>query len=218
MIPNLGLRLVFPSSQARSLVLAVTNPLFHATVLPRGGGVVLTAGGGFHHHYCTNVFAALGAYRVSLFVCTAYAPHRYTSDLLFVMPRAPGPPPVVRHAPWAALAARLAWTRPRVHPIRKRAAAQWAVGQVALDVRSRVAAGAHEVFTVRIRTQSRQIRILGLALYAGRPWRVLRSHFYCSAPAGTAVRCVVIAPRGRPPVGHWHMVLAASGGSLRVSW
>ena len=219
MIPNLGLRLVFPAALARAVVLAVTNPLFRATMLPRAGGIVLVTRGGFHHRYCTNVFVSLVRFHVSILVCTANVSAHYVSDLLFVAPK-----PAIRRMRrrptrlWAPLLARLLCASPRRHPIRKRVVLHVAAETIALEVRERLGVGTHALFVARIRAQPRAVRVLGLALYANRPWRIRSTNFQCSARQGRDVGCVVVAARVAMPVTRWHMVLVTEDGSVSISW
>lgn len=219
MIPNLGLRLVFPPALSAALVLAVTNPLFRATVLPRAGGVVLTARGGFRHRYCGNVFAALSRFRVSLLVCTGDRARPYASDLIFVAPAAPPAPPVARRvSPWVALATRLLCARPRRRLIRKRATRRMGAETVTLAVRSQIAIGARDLLAVRVRTTPRPLPVLGLAVYTGHPWHARRVRFHCDARSGLSADCMVVGDRPHRPVHRWHMVLVTADGDVRVSW
>ncbi|MDA8391018.1 MAG: hypothetical protein M0Z76_09870 [Gammaproteobacteria bacterium] len=219
MIPNLGLRLVFPPAWTGALVLAVTNPLFRATALPRAGGVVLTARGGFHHRYCGNVFAALHRFRVSLLVCTSDAVRHYASDLIFVAPpTGPAPRAVRRTSPWAAWATRLLCARPRRRVIRKRAMRWMGAEAVTLEVRSQTVIGGQELLAARVRASPRPVRILGLAVYDGRPWRARAARFHCEASRDPYTDCMVVARRPHRPVRRWHMVLVTGRGSVRVSW
>lgn len=220
-IPDLGVRLLFPPSLAARLTLTVTNPLFHVTMLPHGHGVVLTVVRGMTRRYCGNVFAGAGDFAVSLLVCTAQRTHAAISDIIFTAPSSPSPPPPpMRPPPWPGLVAQMAFGHLPVVMIRRQLRLGTHAGAGMIAIRRFVLTRTSAVLGVRVTDLGGHNAVLGLVLYRGRRQRhSWRSRFRCR-PGGHAhvERCAVVVPRPHHAVGRWHLVIMTVHGTVQAAW
>lgn len=220
-VPNLGVRLLFPPRLASRLTLTVTNPLFHVTILPRDHGVVLTVVRGARHRYCGNVFAGAGPFAVSLLVCTARRARAMVSDLVFTEPPPPLPPPRPRSPrPWQRLVAQLAFGHLPVVMIRRQLPLDFGTARGMVAIRRFVLTPTAAVLGVRVVGTLDRHTILGLALYRGHgPRRSLASRFACrSGERAQVLRCAVMVARPHHAVGRWHLVVITAHGTAQIAW
>ncbi|MHB1566383.1 MAG: hypothetical protein ACYCXG_06660 [Acidiferrobacter sp.] len=221
-VPNLGVRLLFPPRLASRLTLTVTNPLFHVTMLPRDHGVVLTVVRGVRHRYCGNVFAGTGRFAVSLLICTARRARATVSDLVFTEPPPPLPPPPRPRSPrpWRGLVAQLAFGHLPVVMIRRQLRLGSGAVRGMVAIRRFVLTPTAAVLGVRVVGALDRDAILGLALYRGHgPRRALASRFACRpGKRAQVLRCAVIVARPHHAVGRWHLVVITVHGTAQIAW
>lgn len=221
-VPNLGLRLLFPRALAGSLHFAITNPYFQAVHLGLSG-ILITAVRGAHHRYCGNMFLGVGPYAVSLLVCTTRLGDDYTSDVVFtVPPRPPAPPapPRVRLSPW-----RRAWAYAAFAPIRR--------SRIRKERQAHAGRKAVRVWVRRFLVMPK-LAILGFALssagtggplcegvqlYRGHhKWRRVPGRLACTAPVAGHQNCALAITPPSQPVARWHLLVTTIAGLVRVSW
>lgn len=224
-VPNLGLRLIFPQSYASLLTFAVTNPIFKATRLGPTS-LLLTVAHGLSHRYCGDVFIGAGRLSASVLVCTSDQAHGYVSDIIFIRPRPksltkPSGPQAPRPPVWRRILAYVAFGHNHHEDIKKR------------QVLSR-AGITHTVFVSRF-LFTRHHAVLGFAvtapkegripvsdavLYRGqKTWRRVPGTVVCSAVGRRhEVRCALVIVRPRSAVSRWHLVLMLGSGAMRLSW
>ncbi len=219
-VPNLGLRLLFPRRDARELMFAVTNPVFKVVRLG-ASGLLLSVVRGSHRRYCGNVFIGLARAAVSLLVCTSDSGRHYASDIVFAPPR-----PVVRHP----------LPQPKRHRFWRRVAAAVAFGGAGttIDKRRALVRRGHRLvllvhrflytphhavlgFALKARNP-RNARVVTAALYSGRPpWRHPGERLSC-VRARRDTRCALACLRQKAPVRRWRLVVVGALGPVEVSW
>lgn len=221
-VPNLGLRLIFPQSYGARLTFAVTNPVFKATRLGPTS-LLLTVAHGLSHRYCGDVFVSAGRLSASVLVCTSGKAQDYVSDIIFVRPplKPLATPPRPRPPVWRRVLADVAFGHNSRKEIKKRQV--FTRGDL-----SRTVSVSRFLFTPRRAvlgfaiTAPRKGGILvgDAALYRGRKtWRRIPGTAVCAAVAGGhETRCALVIARPRSPVSRWHLVVMLASGAVRLSW
>lgn len=221
-VPDLGLRLLFPRRDAGSLGFAVTNPLFKAVRLGPSG-LLLTVARGSHSRYCGNVFINDARFAVSLLICTTMTGRHYTSDILFRSPVPPKAPVVAPARPplWRPLVALFAFGHNRHLTIEKRAVLKKGPWRIVVSVSRFLVDQRTAVLGFSLRNRHGKAPFVSqAALYQGRThWRVIASHLACRAVvARPQVRCALVIARPVGAISRWHLVVVTSAGTARVSW
>ncbi len=220
-VPDLGLRLVFPSG-APAARFALTNPLFSAARLGRRA-ILITVARGMARRYCGNAYMDWEGYFVSLLVCTSAHGRHYTSDILFRRPSVPRPPVAVRprpRSPWAAAWAYAAFGPvPRI-AIRKRVALKRGARTVVLSVRRMLLMPRTAVLGFALAGDAGPGPVDGAILYRGRgKWREVPTMLSCRASAAAGgVACALSLAPPKDPVRRWHLVVMTALGAARLSW
>jgi len=218
-VPNLGLRLLFPKDVGGSLTYAVTNPIFKPLRLGPSA-LLLTVNRGAHARYCGNVFINMQHYAVSLLVCTSMHGRRYTSDIIFKAPIAAAVPVLMqkKHSPWRAIAADLAFGDIPRTAIRKRADVGRGAGHVVLLVRRWAHTAKGAVLGFEVSSSPKHPLSIGRALlYRGqKTWRMVASNLACTTEA--AIRCALVTQSPLSHVRRLHLVVVTSLGTVRASW
>lgn len=223
-VPNLGLRLLFPKSVSADFAFALTNPLFVATRLGPHG-LLLTVARGSHRRYCGNVFMSLGSYSVSLLLCTSNDAVHYASDIVFAAPPAKrGPrltPSKGRPPLWRRMVADIAYGQNHTADIRKRVRLVRGSQSRVLYVRRFVFTAHHAVLGfVLARPQTKAPQVRAASLFVGRAkWWPVLSHMACRANKNRhKTRCALVLRRPQALVRRWHLVVLTSLGAARISW
>ncbi|MHB1511690.1 MAG: hypothetical protein ACYCTF_10280 [Acidiferrobacter sp.] len=221
-VPDLGLRLVFPSG-AQGVRFAITNPVFSAARLGRRA-ILITVARGLTRRYCGNAYMDWNGFFVSLLVCTSARGRRYTSDILFRRPKASTPPVTPRPTPPSAWAIAMAYAAfgpvPQV-AIRKRVVLKQGTRVAVLRVRRMWLLPGRAILGFALsRSGGRPEALDSAVLYRGRSqWRQVPTTLTCvtSAAAG-GVACALALARPKGPVRRWHLVVMTGLGPARLSW
>ncbi len=224
-VPNLGLRLMFPQSYGARLTFAVTNPLFKATRLGPTS-LLLTVARGLSHRYCGDVFVGAGRSSASILVCTSGRAQDYVSDIIFVRPplkplarlsaiRPPRPPV------WRKVLANVAFGHNPHEDIKKRQVLTRGDLSSTVSVSRFLFANRHAVLGFAV-TASRKSALLvsDAALYRGRKtWRRIPGAVVCTVVRGVhETRCALVIARPKSAVSRWHLVVMLGSGATRLSW
>ncbi len=221
-VPNLGLRLVFPHG-AQAARFAITNPVFSAARLGRRA-ILITVAHGLARRYCGNAYMDWQGFYVSLLVCTSARGRRYTSDILFRRPKTLKPPMVSRPtppSPWAMAMAYAAFGPvPRV-TIRKRVVLRQGARVAVLRVRRMWLLPRRVILGFALsQTSGLPDAVDSAVLYRGRRrWRQVPAALSCvtsAAASGRACALALVRPQG--PVRRWHLVVMTTLGPARLSW
>ncbi len=224
-VPNLGLRLIFPQAYAATLTFAVTNPLFKATRLGPTS-FLLTVAHGLSHRYCGDVFIGAGSLSASVLVCTSDQAHGYASDIIFVRPppksfakpsgtQAPHPPV------WRRVLAAVAFGNNHHKAIKKRLVLSRGNISDTLSVSRFLFAGRHAVLGFALTTsQKGRIFVRDAALFRGRKtWRRVAGTVVCTSFERLhETRCALVLARPRSAVSRWHLIVMVPSGAMRLSW
>ena len=220
-VPDLGLRLVFPSS-AQAIRFALTNPLFSAARLGRRA-ILITVTRGMARRYCGNAYMDWEDYFVSLLVCTSARGRHYTSDILFRRPRVPEAPTAAQprpRSPWAAAWAYAAFGPVSRITIRKRVVLRQGANTVVLSVRRMLLMPRAAVLGFALSGTVGPGPVHDAVLYRGRgKWLQVPTVPSCivsAAAKGVACALSLAPPRG--PVRRWHLVVMTALGPARLSW
>ncbi|HUW97650.1 MAG TPA: hypothetical protein VMV40_02250 [Acidiferrobacter sp.] len=224
LIPNLGLRLIFPRADAGALTFALTNPFFKATRVG-AAGILITVPGAPHGRYCSNLFIGLRWRAISLLVCTTTATGHYASDIVFVAPppAAPEPSAPIAKAPpaWAQALADIAFGGNPEEDIKIRVRLPRAGQSDSVYVSRFVLTPTHAVLGFAISgPKGDAISVSRALLYRGRSdWRRVGGVLACdSNDAAHETRCALVVARPDVAVSRWHLVIVTSFGTTRVSW
>lgn len=225
LVPNLGLRLIFPRAYAATLTFAVTNSLFKSTRLGPNS-LLLTVAHGLSHRYCGDVFISAGPLSASVLVCTSDEPRGYASDIIFVRPPPkPGAKRPARQAlpvpVWRRVLASVAFGQNPHEDIKKQAVLSRADISDTVSVSRFILTHRHAVLGFAVTTsQKGRMPVARAALYRGRKtWRRVAGVSVCrpsGRPEGT--RCALIVARPKTAVSRWHLVVMVSSGVMRLSW
>jgi hypothetical protein len=222
-VPDLGLRLVFPKAYGRALGFAVTNPLFKAVRLGPSA-LLLTVARGSHSRYCGNVFINARRYAVSLLVCTSLTGRHYTSDILFKSPvrLKPLPPLMVPPPLWRPVVGPLAFGHNAQVVIEKQRSINHGPATVVLFVRRFLLLGRQAILGFGVRGAKHRVpHVAHAALYQGRKaWRRVPAHWTCAvrSPSGQVACGLTVAAGALAGVSRWHLIVVTSTGTLKVSW
>lgn len=224
-VPNLGLRLIFPESYAALLTFAVTNPIFKAIRLGPTS-VLLTVAHGLSHRYCGDVFIGAGRLSASVLVCTSDQAQGYVSDIIFVRPRPkslakPTRPEAPRPPVWRRILAYVAFGDDHREDIKKRQVVSHAARSHTVFVSRFLFTHRHAVlgFAVTAPKEGR-IPVSDAVLYRGqKTWRRVPGTVVCSATGRRhKARCALVIARPRSAVSRWHLVVMLRSGAMRLSW
>jgi len=223
-VPNLGLRLLFPRSTAGALAFALTNPLFKATRLGPAD-ILLNVAHGSHRRYCGNVFIGLRGYVVSLLVCTTTTASHYVSDIVFTLPKpiaSKVSPPIVK-APsvFRVVLADIAFGHNSKVNIKKRVSLSRADRADSLYVSRFVLTPNQAILGFAVSgSKGGAIPVTQALLYRGRKdWRRIGGVLACDGNDSThETRCALVVARPSRGVSRWHLVVVTSFGETRVSW
>ncbi len=224
-VPNLGLRLMFPQSYGARLTFAVTNPLFKATRLGPTS-LLLTVAHGLAHRYCGDVFVGAGRLSASVLVCTSGKARGYVSDIIFIRPPVkplarssairPLPPPI-----WRTMLAGVAFGHTSHEDIKKRRVVVHGDLSSTVSVSRFLFANRHAVLGFAVTASRKSPVLVGDAvLYRGRKtWRRVPGTVVCTAVLGVhETRCALVIARPKAAVSRWHLVVMLGSGATRISW
>ena len=224
LVPNLGLRLLFPPEDAQALTFALTNPLFKATRVGPSG-LLLTVARGRHARYCGNVFVGLGPYAVSLLVCTTTSAGSYRSDIIFTAPTLhlpKVPAPIIRKPRvWRTVLADIAFGHNAQIEIKKRIVVTRAGQDETIFVRRFVLTNDRAILGFVVVGHRPSVpAVTGASLYIGRKaWRRIKGDFACSKGRRThETRCALVVARPTVAVSRWHLIVVTAFGATRISW
>ncbi|MHB8254182.1 MAG: hypothetical protein ACYDEV_10905 [Acidiferrobacter sp.] len=222
-VPNLGLRLLFPRSDASALTFALTNPLFKAARLGPSG-LLITVARGSHRRYCGNVFIGLQRYAVSLLLCTTMTASHYVSDIVFTNPKRPAPPipmSAVKPPVWQVALADIAFGHNAQIDITKRVALSRSGPADTLSVSRFLLTPGQAILGFVVAGPKDSVpKVTGASLYRGRKdWRRVPGVVACDkADSAHQTRCALVIARPARTVSRWHLVVVTPFGATRLSW